>query len=290
MNATPRLARPLWRAAIAALAIGCAVVAAPLAAATETSAAAPVALAFDPGSNALIKVQGDTAYRRALEGGDWQPLRLPDAAKHTRITAVAVAPHGALYVAGPGLGVLRSADGGRTWREKRDGLPNDNVSALAVHADQPATVYAYVNGKGMFRSEDAGDHWRLMDVGPRGALRQFIHSNMPGSMQTGWLFAATDKGVARSMDCFCGWRDAGALARAVTAVAYDPNEPKRVYAASGDGVFASTDGGEHWAHLSSSPRITAFVALPNGDLVAADDAGALLRSTDRGVTWRALEG
>ncbi|HJU25126.1 MAG TPA: hypothetical protein VJ722_00480 [Rhodanobacteraceae bacterium] len=289
MNATPRLT-PLWRAGIAALVIGCVALAAALASATDTSGAASVALAFDPGSNSLIKVQGDTVYRRALEGGDWQPLRLPNAAQHGRITTVAVSPHSALYVAGLGLGVLRSADGGRTWSEKRDGLPDDNISAIAVHADQPATVYAYVSGKGMFRSEDAGDHWRLMDLGPRGALRQFIHSNMPGSMQTGWLFAATDKGVARSMDCFCGWRDAGAFDRAVSSVAYDPNEPKRVYAASGDGVFVSSDGGEHWAHLSAPPRITALVALPSGDLVAADDAGALLRSSDRGVTWRALEG
>src|SRR3546814_15414001 len=73
----------------------------------------------------------------------------------------------------------------------------------------PDTVYAVVAEQGIYRSEDGGAGWRMMDKGPEAEIQRIIHSNLEGSMQSGWLFAATDRGVYRSMDCFCGWRNAG---------------------------------------------------------------------------------
>lgn len=282
----------LWRAAIGV--IGIAFLAASNVATADDSQSRRtiVALAFDASTHTFIKAEADALHRRADDGADWQALPLPDTAKQGRITAVAIssqAPH-TVYLAGRGLGVLRSSDLGKTWVSKDDGLPSRDVVALTVHADQAATVYVYLAGKGIFRSEDAGDHWRLMDAGPRDAILQLVHSNMPGSMQTGWLFAATGKGVGRSMDCFCGWRDAGAVGRQVTAVAYDPREPHRVYAAATEGLFVSDNGGEQWSSVRSPGRITALIATPAGRLIAGTDAGALFQSADGGLTWRRIDG
>ena len=118
-----------------------------------------------------------------------------------------------------------------------------------------------------------------MDTGPRESISGFVHSNMEGSMQTGWLFAATETGVKRSMDCFCGWRSAGLLKGAVIAVAYDPSEPKRVYAVAGNRFFASDDGGEHWIGTDIHDAVTALAVDPRGVVYAAG-RGALLRSDD----------
>ena len=74
------------------------------------------------------------------------------------------------------------------------------MAALTTHADRPETIYAYLSSKGIFRSEDGGKEWRLMDAGPRGGVTSFVHSNMPGSMQSGWLFVAGTHGVQRAMD------------------------------------------------------------------------------------------
>ncbi|HEX9278853.1 MAG TPA: hypothetical protein VGA51_20960 [Casimicrobiaceae bacterium] len=251
-----------------------------------------IALAFDADTHTVIKADQHALYRRDDDGGKWQALRLPDTPRQSRVSAVAISPRALhmLYVAGPGLGVLRSSDFGTSWIAKSDGLPSRDVVALAVHADQAATVYAYIRGKGIFRSDDAGDHWRLMDAGPRDGIVQFVHSNMPGSMQTGWLFAATVKGVARSMDCFCGWRDAGALRRPAASVAFDRDDPKRVYAATRDGLFVSADGGEQWARVGSPGRVSALVSAPGGVLIGANDQGALIRSTNYGLTWQRIDG
>lgn len=88
-----------------------------------------------------------------------------------------------------------------------------------------------------------------MDAGPRGGITQFVHSDMPGSMQTGWLFAASPQGVRLSMDCFCGWRMGGELPGGTQAIACDPHRPARVVAAVGDLVFESADGAQTWSTL-----------------------------------------
>src|SRR5260370_2025760 len=95
------------------------------------------------------------------------------------------------------------------WVERTEGLPGLDVIAVADHATHPDTIYAIVEERGIYRSQDAGKSWRMMDRGPRDGLVQLIHSDMPGSMQSGWLFAATSSGVRRIMDCFCLWQDAG---------------------------------------------------------------------------------
>lgn len=251
-----------------------------------------VALAFDTGSSTLFKAYPKALYRSDSEGRDWSRIPLPKAIDGGRIVSIAVAAksRGSLYVAGPGLGVLRSVDGGRSWVAKNDGLPSKEIAALASHADLPTTVYVYVTGRGIFRSEDAGEKWRLMDAGPRHKVLQVVHSNMPGSMQTGWFFAATAKGVSRSMDCFCGWRDAGDLGQAVTAVAYDPQQPMWVYAAAEAALSVSADGGEHWSQARSPGRkITALVATPAQMLYAAVGKGEIFSSADHGITWRQVD-
>lgn len=263
-----------------------------IAAATTSHVAAAqapvIALAAADTTPTLFKAEAHALYRSLDEGRHWHAVALPKAASKKAVATIAVAARGdqLLYIAGPSLGVWRSRDSGRTWTAKNAGLPSTNIATLTAHADQPGTVYVYVPKKGIFRSEDAGDHWRLMDAGPREPIMRFVHSNMPGSMQTGWLFAATAKGVSRSMDCFCGWRDAGALKTDVTAVAYDPSDPKRVYAITGKGLSVTDNGGELWSQaVSPSGEIAALVVGETGIVYAADGHGTLFRSSDHGRSW-----
>lgn len=237
------------------------------------------------GANTLVKATAHALYRSSDDGKNWERIALPTTMKGIAAVAESTVHPDVLYVAGSGSGVLRSEDGGRNWVARNDGLPSRKVVALAAHATQADTVYAYVSGAGIFRSQDGGGHWTAMDHGPHDHVAGFVHSNMPGSMQTGWLFAATSNGVRRSMDCFCGWQSAGALKEVVHAVAYDPQQPRRVYAATGKGLFVSTDGGEQWTHAASpAGTITALTAAPSGTLYAASGS-TIFRSTDQGKTW-----
>lgn len=273
-----------------ALLIGACTAGGALAASAQAERPAVAALAFDAASGALLEATGKGLYRSPDEGRSWQPVATPPSARG-HAAALAVSKKGVLYIAGPGIGVLSSADRGTKWTSRNKGLPSGDVVAVAAHADQPDTVYAYVAKRGVFRSEDGGSHWKLMDAGPRDGIRRLVHSNMPGSMQTGWFFAATAKGVSRSMDCFCGWRDAGALGRPATALAYDLKEPQRVYAATGDGIYLSANGGEKWERVNApAPDITALAAAPSGLLYAATAGGILFRSADGARSWAPVDG
>lgn len=251
-----------------------------------------VALAFDKTSGSLIKANPDALYRSTDDGRRWTPVAPAPASAARRITSMALSAGAtrSLYVAVSGIGVMRSDDGRRRWSPRNEGLPGTDVAALATHADRAETVYAYVVGRGIFRSENGGRRWRLMDAGPRGGITRFVHSNMPGSMQSGWLFAAAPQGVQRSMDCFCGWRDAGELGHAVRAVAYDPRRPNDVYAATGAGLFFSADGGEKWSPSAApAAAVEALVVTPGGAFYAADVDGRVFRRGKSATWWERVD-
>lgn len=246
-----------------------------------------VALEYDAAGQRLLKAYPHALYRSSDGGASWEAVPLPRAAREGEISAVA-APAGAagtLYIAGPGLGVMRSEDGGRSWVWVDEDLPSRDVRALATHVDQTRTLYAFFE-EAIYRSEDAGESWTRMDGGPGVQVRRAFHSNMEGSMQSGWLFAATDDGVRRSMDCFCGWRPTGELPGGeVFDVVYDPESPDHVYAVTARGLFRTVNGGESWESVSASTRATALaVDSQTGVLYAAADK-TVLRSGDQGRTW-----
>jgi photosystem II stability/assembly factor-like uncharacterized protein len=146
----------------------------------------------------------DGLFRSTDRGQTWQPLPIPASLHPDRIRTVAttIAAPSSIYVAGPGAGVVRSDDRGQTWRTVSAGLPSQDVTAFAVHSFRPDTLYASIDGQGVFRTEDSGDRWQKMDAGPEGAVIALAHSTLEGSMNTGWLYAATPEGPYLSMDCF----------------------------------------------------------------------------------------
>ena len=154
MNILTDRHRRLARAGIAALLVG---LSATGGAAVAGEVVAPrqkiVALAFDADSHTLIKAHPKELYRSRNEGRDWEAMALPAAVAHGRISAVSIAAKSSevLYVAGPGFGLLRSADGGKGWTAKNAGLPSKEVIAMTAHADQPNTLYVALAGRKLFR-------------------------------------------------------------------------------------------------------------------------------------------
>lgn len=257
----------------------------------EAFAAAPSAgLAYDTTSGQLLKA-GPQTLHISRDGGGWRSADLPPSVSgDVRITSIAAAEDGAWYVAGEGMGVLRSTDRGKSWSAADEGLPHPNVTALATHATLPDTVYAVLGESGIYRSQEAGDGWEMMDKGLKGAVLSLIHSDMEGAMETGWIFAGTEQGVQRSMDCFCLWRTAGQLEKAVHSIAFDPRDPKRIYAASRGGLHRSEDGGQEWTALAAPEDIAGLAATPSGVLYAISDEGLTFRSKDGGQGWAQVNG
>jgi photosystem II stability/assembly factor-like uncharacterized protein len=66
---------------------------------------------------------------------------------------------------GPGSGIHKTTDGGRTWSRLRRGLPAGDLGiiGLDIHRADPRILYAVVEhagGKDLFRTDDGGETWR----------------------------------------------------------------------------------------------------------------------------------
>tara|TARA_R100001440_G_scaffold73310_1_gene97752 strand:- start:1574 stop:2359 length:786 start_codon:yes stop_codon:yes gene_type:complete len=236
--------------------------------------AQPVKALTISSSGALLVLQGSDLY--AIEGGTSTKIALPATDQGAQPTSLARGADGRVYLAGPDLGVWRYDSAGESWKSLNDSLPDLGVTAVAAHATQPGTLYAYLGKDGMFRSRDGGAEWVKVDSGPREPVQAFLHSDMPGSMESGWLYAGTTRGVSRSMDCFCFWGDAGGLRGTVSAITYDPTAPENVYAVIEGQLHHSADGGETWTNLKLPQSVTALAFTPTQGLVVGTANGNLL--------------
>lgn len=78
------------------------------------------------------------------------------------VTAVTFDPANAdrvLAYAPEGGGLLESRDGGQTWNELGLVVDGDAAGHLAVHPQDPDTVYVGTYGEGLLRSTDGGGSW-----------------------------------------------------------------------------------------------------------------------------------
>lgn len=160
-------------------------------------------LAVDAADGSVLEVGGGL-WRSTDQGHDWQAVTVPSTLRPTmlrQVATTAAAPQ-RLYAAGPGAGIVQSNDGGRSWQQISKSLPSQQVATFAVHSYRPDTVYAWIAGQGVFRTENDGQRWEKMDGGPSAPVAMLAHSTLAGSMNTGWLYAATPQGPYLSMDCF----------------------------------------------------------------------------------------
>jgi len=248
-----------------------------------------LSLHYDVTGKRLFKIEANQLFQRTDEGMAWNPIPLPEDVAGGQLLAVSIPSTDpqTLYIAGTSMGVQRSTDNGETWQALNDTLPSQEVTALTVHRRQDGILYAQLANDGIYQSEDAGTTWKKMDSGPSQTVNRIIHSDMEGSMQTGWLYAVSDDAVRLSMDCFCGWRPTGGLdAGRVYDVAYNLGDPKRVYVATQQSLWSSNSGGQEWQRVEGDDTVLVALTLsPEGTLYGLNHKGELLQSEDEGQSW-----
>lgn len=303
----PLTGQPVTRRDALALMGGAAVAALLPARPAKAGGGAVSALVFD--GDALVSA-GVQVRRHALSGS---AARLATPRKPIRALTCHPGQTGRLFAAPEGGGLLRSDDGGLSWRTAQAGLPGVQVTALAVAAAAPDTIYAAVAGDGLWRSEDAGETWSFVMDRPWIAEAErdvlaLASVNLASGMGGIWLYAGTDHGLTRVPDCFCRWQDvvAGdAMDALVTGDAPPPeaplpeeepvlalvsahSAPERLYAALPSGFWASADGGVTWDRKSDRGAIALAVNPTDPNHIAAATAAELTESRDGGATWTTL--
>jgi len=197
--------------------------------------------------------------------------------------------------------VMKSVDGGRTWRRASQGLwqatgmLGSGPFHLAVDPTDPDTLYAGGN-EGIYKTTGAGTAWNRLenDLGIRVVLKVAIS---PAAPRTVWV--ATYGGLYVSRDAGVTWvaveggypvSRPGEAAIATFDVAPDPARSGIIYASGSAGLFKTSDAGAHWTRLSATgPYVLAIdPSHPWRIYAAGGNLLGVLRSADDGATWTRL--
>lgn len=280
------------------------------------------AVAIDPLDADILYAGGAAGLAQSRDGGatwaraegklGWEP-----------VYSLAIAPGAAqILYAGAESGVYRSFDRGAHWEVAREGLPQGSVRGVLIHPDNPQVVYA-ATGQGVYVTGDGGTRWYAANFGlPPGQpalaiLREATDPSHLYVVSAGKVFASTNAGaqwsLAEGFPCSNEaiaarhaqgvWHPSwGALCAAraqeapwsegLTALAFNPQDPRRLYAGTARGFWASEDGGATWQprlHGLVGSTILALVDEPSsrGRLIASTPTG-LYRTENGGETWAPL--
>jgi hypothetical protein len=189
---------------------------------------------------------------------------------------------------GPGSGIYKTTDGGRTWTKLGNGLPQGRIGriGLDIHRANPDIVYAVIEnenprtvplaapaGRGgspgvrptratiggeVYRTANAGRSWTKMtaddyDVSPKGAYYFSQIRVDPGNDQN--IFVTQD-GLRHSLDGGKTWDAPRMFPRMfgdVRTLWIDPDNPQRMIQGSDGGIAISYDGGKTSDAYSNIP-------------------------------------
>ena len=197
--------------------------------------------------------------------------------------------------------ILKSADGGTTWKAvtTRSGLPSQKtVHALAVAPGNPQIIYA-VTGNGTYRSANGGETWTPRNGGMQIPIYQITLISLDGSLayaagKAAEIFKTVDGGSSpwRKIPCSYGEKE-------VYSLAVHPENDQILYIGSDESrVSMTTNGGSNWA-LSREGfrygdlRISVLVIDPHDpDIIYAGTGDksnlandGIYKSSNGGRTW-----
>jgi len=263
---------------------------------STTSLDFPTVAAVQPnaGSSPVMRISASS--------GASQNLYSPLLAAGTSVSVDPGNPQTLYATATPTL--LRSTDGGMTWKAL-PGFPSvTNLDSVAVDPTNSNILYAATQPLGVLKSTDGGVTWNsanngiptysqetvnvysfIENVAAIDAYQIWADPQVPGL-----IFVSANPGtLMRSADAGANWTAATLPATNWGKLVSDPFTKGTIYGPASGSFYKSTDDGQTWTALAplpdaSLPNVIAADPTHQGTLYGGSNTG-LFRSTDSGKTW-----
>ena len=155
-------------------------------------------------------------------------------------------------------GIYKSSNGGDSWSKLGGGLPTGVVgkSDLAVSAAAPQRVYALVEAKvggGLYRSDDAGERWTLVNTTPGLITRPFYYANVDADPGNADVVYVGTEGFYKSTDGGRTFRTMRTPHGDNHDMWINPRDGRVFIQANDGGANVTLNGGATWSTQQNQP-------------------------------------
>jgi photosystem II stability/assembly factor-like uncharacterized protein len=196
-------------------------------------------------------------------------------------------------------GVYQSGDYGNTWqavnfvgydRNKEITISNENTKRLMFHPEDKNIVFLLTENGGVYRSDNAGAQWSLINE-TIGAVNNFTidkkEPNIFYASQGGNILKSTDEGI--------NWETIYIESRAdqiVSSLLVDFFDNQKIFSATNTGsINFSDDGGLTWKVISViGTDIRQLISHPTDSRImfAVTRSAGIYKSNDSAATWEVI--
>jgi len=155
-------------------------------------------------------------------------------------------------------GIYKSTDGGDTWNKLAGGLPHElfGRANVAIANAAPNRVYALIEakpGSGLYRSDDAGAHWTLVNGASNLTTRPFYYSTLGVDPMNADVVWVGDEGWYKSTDGGKSFRSSPVPHGDNHDLWINPKNSQIMIQANDGGANVSLDGGRTWSSQLNQP-------------------------------------
>ncbi|HTL99131.1 MAG TPA: hypothetical protein VL181_10045 [Holophagaceae bacterium] len=207
-------------------------------------------------------------------------------------------------------GLFKSTDGGDTWHPLTQGLPADLVQIqIALAPSDSNRLYATVStpreggyasgqGLGVYRSDDAGEHWRKITDDPRPAMKigggdlpvPKVDPENPDVLYSASIVAMKSTDGGRT---WAGLRGAPG-GDDYQNLWINPRDPRIILLVSDQGAVVTVNGGRSWSSWYNQPtaqlyHVATTNTFPYRICAAQQESGSVdisSRGNDGSITFR----
>ena len=164
-------------------------------------------------------------------------------------------------------GVYKSTDGGDSWTELTNGLPAGLTGKISVSVSpaNPNRVYALIEAvepeEGLYRSDDAGASWQLINGDEEGLLRRpFYYTYVdahPTDPEVVWV---NNEGFYKSVDGGKTFERKPTPHGDNHGMWINPENPDIIVQSNDGGANVSLNGGESWSTQLNQPTAELYQA------------------------------